>query len=326
MKVFIKNIMIFAGFAGAIYLILILSVGTVKPTTLKNLNYVFGEGGHLHSRLGELDKVKQTDILFLGSSHAYRSYDVRKFRQLGYSVFNLGSNSQTPVQTEYFLQRNLSRLNPKLVVLVIQPEQFNSDGVESVTDLVSNSRMNSNLLKMALNTENIKVYNTLIYSMFRQIAGRNEDYTQPARRKDDMYISGGYVQTNRSYRSAKHYAKTHYTFSQEQLSAFRRSIETLKERNIKFVMVRNPVTKKSYEMVTNNKEVDSVFSSLGEYYNFNNYLKLPNKYFYDDRHLNQSGVNIFNAKLIERLSRDGIIKLNQKPNKNFETHNSLLTK
>ena len=42
--------------------------------------------------------------------------------------------------------------------------------------------------------------------------------------------------------------------------------------------------------------------SYGTYYNFNEMISLDDSlHFYDSHHLNQNGVNIFNAKLIDVL-------------------------
>jgi hypothetical protein len=71
--------------------------------------------------------------------------------------------------------------------------------------------------------------------------------------------------------------------------------------------VQAPFSKSNYNSYTNNDEIDRLFSGLGEYYNFNKILNLPDNMYYDDSHLNQFGVNIYNAKLIDTLKRSGIL-------------------
>ncbi|HMG08194.1 MAG TPA: hypothetical protein VK609_06770, partial [Mucilaginibacter sp.] len=50
-----------------------------------------------------------------------------------------------------------------------------------------------------------------------------------------------------------------------------------------------------------------LFAGLGGYYNFNKILNLPDSMYYDDSHLNQFGVNAYNAKLIDTLKSAGIL-------------------
>src|SRR5215217_8103310 len=121
MKQFLGNCTRFAFFSIVAYAVLTIVTGSMNLGVVNNLKFPIGGNGHLFSRLKELDTVKNVDILFLGSSHAYRGYDVRKFNRLGYSAFNLGSSAQTPVQTELLVKTYLAQLNPKVVILDIHP-------------------------------------------------------------------------------------------------------------------------------------------------------------------------------------------------------------
>ena len=94
MRKFLKSILLFIPFSLAIYIVLIVVWGEVFPQFLKpNLNYKLGSYGNLYSRINEAKKVKDVNILFLGSSLAYRSFDTRIFKNHGYNTFNFGSSS-----------------------------------------------------------------------------------------------------------------------------------------------------------------------------------------------------------------------------------------
>ena len=58
-------------------------------------------------------------------------------------TFNLGSSSQTPIQTKMLLDEHLDRLNPKLVVFEVYPVVFQLEGVESALDFIANTEFNS---------------------------------------------------------------------------------------------------------------------------------------------------------------------------------------
>src|SRR5690606_12876278 len=68
----------------------------------KNLNFKIGSS---YIRFQEVKKYNNVDIVFIGSSHAYRGFDPRIFKKAGYSSFNMGSTAQTPVQTKYLLEQ-----------------------------------------------------------------------------------------------------------------------------------------------------------------------------------------------------------------------------
>ena len=88
------------------------------------------------TRLNEVKNIKNIDILFLGSSHTYRGFDTRVFKKNGYNSFNLGSSSQSPIQTLTLTKRYLNQLNPKLIVYEVYPTTFTIDGIESSLDII----------------------------------------------------------------------------------------------------------------------------------------------------------------------------------------------
>jgi hypothetical protein len=88
---------------------------------------------------------------------------------------------------------------------------------------------------------------------------------------------------------------------QYQLKAFERILKKLKEKNIRVVLVQAPINRKYYALIKCNKEIDSYFSSKGEYYNFNELMHFDNeREFIDYDHLNYDGVKKMNEALIEK--------------------------
>lgn len=93
LPILIKRLVLFSCFSLLFYIVLLCVWGDLMPGQLKkNLNYYPGGYGNLNTRLKEAKTKGKVDILFLGSSHAYRGFDVRLFEQAGYSCFNLGSS------------------------------------------------------------------------------------------------------------------------------------------------------------------------------------------------------------------------------------------
>lgn len=314
MKRFINAILIFIPFSVIIFAVLLyLSYNLCITDYFKlNLNYNLGAYGHMFTRIKEAKETRNIDVLFLGSSHTYRGFDTRIFKAQGITCFNLGSSSQTPVQTEILLERYLDNLNPKIIVYEVFPDNFIGDGVESSTDIISNDRNDMLSLKMALTVNNVKIYNTLFYGVICDILGKNRDFTEEVVNGEDKYIAGGYVEKKMKYYKHIQHPYHKWEFNSTQLDVFEMIIKNIKERGITLVMVYAPITTSYYNSFTNNNYFDSIIKPYGRYYDFNKILKLDDSlYFYDEHHLNQQGVCIFNNKLIEILKADGYL------NKNF---------
>jgi len=304
MKKFIYNTILFLLFTSIFYLILLFGWGRYAPSRFKpNINYRVGSYGHMYSRLSEVKNYGNVDILFLGSSHAYRGFDTRIFLDNGYKSFNLGSSSQTPVQTKVLLNRYLESLNPKLVIYEVYPATFTMDGVESSLDIIANDINDSHSLKMALKINNIKTYNTLIYGFIHDLLGLNKSFSEPIINGNDKYISGGYVAKEIGLYKPTEFEKKEISLRDYQLESFSEIVQMIKNKNIELILVYAPITEVNYKSYSNNHYFDSTMKSYTEYYNFNEIIDLNDSlHFYDSHHLNQNGVDIFNEKLIELLN------------------------
>jgi hypothetical protein len=312
MKKFVRYLLLFVPFFVVVYCFLVCLIGEVAPYHFRNvLNYRLGSNGYLHSKIRQVTSYKNADILFIGTSHAYRGFDVRIFEAHGYHTFNLGSSIQTPMQTHLLFQRYLDQIQPKLVVYDVNPEIFGSDGVESALDLISNDRIDFGSLKMAVKVNNVKAYNTLIYAYYKQITNANTGFQEPTVRGEDTYVSGGFVQKKlKTLSGEKKYAKVSYTIKDKQMELFDQNLALLRERNIPFVLVHMPLTKRLYQSKQNYKDFTQLMleKSAGRYYDFNTLISLNDTlHFYDDNHLNQDGVAIFDAFFISKMQSEKIL-------------------
>ena len=303
MKKFITSILSFIPLALVVYIVLVCVWGSNFPTRHRpNLIYSPGSWGHIFSRMKEVKTYKDVDILFLGSSHAYRGFDVRKFDSLGLKTFNLGTSAQTPIQTKALLKRYLKQLNPDTIIYEMSPILLSYEPVESTLSLISNDKNDLHTLEMVLDINHVKTYNTAIYATYRDFRGLNDDFKENKSRADDLYIPGGYVQKRmKRYKYRKHKDKKLEPKS-IQLRAFRSIVEMIRNQDIELILVQTPTTKSLYESHIGNDEFDEKMGDISTYYNFNELLQLDDSiHFYDTHHLNQDGVDIFNAALIETL-------------------------
>lgn len=296
-------------FATAVYLVLLVVWGEFMPNRFKkNLNYSLGAYGHMYTRTREAEKIKIVDILFIGSSHAYRGFDSRIAGEYGFTSFNLGSSAQTPVQTKLLLEQYLVKLKPKIIVYEVYPYTFINDGVESSLDIIANGKIDSKVLNMAFSLNNIKTYNSLVYGYYRVLCNRNKYFKENPVIGNDTYIPGGFVEKTMAYNNdtaEKSIKKTVWAPLGYQSAAFEKVVRIIKENGIKLVLVQSPVTRAAYNEYSNNEKIDSYFSGMGEYYNFNTSLVLSDHTdFYNTDHLNQQGVRKFNKALFSILLKN----------------------
>lgn len=309
MKKFTLNTLKFLLFTGLFYLVALFIYTNIAPFILKpNVNYMIGAHGHLHSRIAEIKNHRDVDILFLGSSHAYRGFDTRIFAEYGYKTFNLGSSAQSPTQTKVLLNRYFEDLNPKVVVYEVYPGTLETDGVESSLDIVSNDRNDFYSLEMVLKINNIKTYNTFLYGVSRDILGLNDSFVEAPIKGNNKYISGGFVENSIEFYSPTPFEKEKIKLNNYQLESFSEIVQILKKRKIELILVYAPITQVKFDSYSNTRYFDSLMSTFSVYYNFNDIVTLNDSlHFIDSHHLNQNGVENFNNKLIEVLKEDGVL-------------------
>ncbi len=264
----------------------------------------------MHSRMKELGSVRDVDILFMGSSHAYRGFDTRTFEEAGISCFNLASSSQSPIQSLALLRDHIDQLNPRLVVFEVYPGIFGTTGEESALDLLANSDMTWETFKMVLSVNSSQVYSTFAFDFFTEVFGINQDFEEPKYRNYDTYIAGGYVEKDTSFiREQDVGSKFSWTIGSKQWRYFLKIVDLLESKDIDLLMVQSPIDVDYFGMMENMDEVDSIFQSIGDYINFNDHLHLNyGEDLYDRHHLKQSGVKKFNELIISMISEKGYLK------------------
>lgn len=302
MKKFLYNIILYSVIFALVYVL-------VAGLFSRNWNYYrIGSYGHMYSRVKEIKDYYAPDILFLGSSHSYRSFDTRVFLEYGKKTFNLGSSLQTPKQTEALLKKYLDIINPRFIVFEVYPMPFQSDGIESTTDLISNDHIDYEICKLAISSGSVKVINTLIYGLFQEYVFNIRDSFQEKAYKsvfngEDFYVSGGFVEKvehdpfvgDDTVRPVTLHPRS------DQIKAFEHCIKMIRDRSIPYILVKAPLPEKTSQSITNQDEFNEIISSYGTYIDFNTILHLDDSCFFDSDHLAQPGVRLFDDCLIRVL-------------------------
>jgi hypothetical protein len=287
-------------FALLLYGILIFVWGEFLPSYF-NKNLILGNGKiFLHQKFKEVKNKKNIDVVFLGSSHCYRGFDPRIFKKNNIIGFNLGTSSQTPIQSEYLFSKYIVNLKPKFLLFEVNPMIFSLDGLESSLDIINSHSLDINLFEIGIKHRNVKAINSLIY---RFMSGEiDENTTIIKHQDDDTYIQGGYIEKKTAFLKVKKIKNEIFKINNNQLIAFNRLLNKISKTNIKLILVQAPISKLLYNSYLGTEKFDSMMDSKGYYINFNKDLNLVDSlHFYDLDHLNQRGVEIFDNYLIKKL-------------------------
>lgn len=313
MRCYLTDLLRFALFAVPVYLLFIIVAGSVSPfSEHRNIKYARGGYGHLLTRLQEADTTGAVDILFLGSSHAYRGFDPRVFSAAGYRTFNLGSSSQSPVQTAWLVERYLERMAPKLVVMDVFPTTISTEGVEATLNLLSNAPVDADLLQMALATPHADVWNTAILATWRELTGANAGYREPVYHSvdQDRYIPGGYVEKGPiPFIPRSTASKLEWDPPARQWAAFLDIMQRLHARKVPVVLLQTPVTRNWQFTPAERARLDSLFTPHATAYLDLSAVLVGEEaeLFYDGHHMRQATVERFNALLLDSLAARGLL-------------------
>lgn len=299
MKKFVLRLLAFLPIAAICYVAMIWVLGDwgwVRTGMMK-----MGEWGHLNMRVKDVRNYKDVDVLFLGSSHCYRTFDTRFYREQGLSCFNLGSSNQTPMQTYVLLKQYLDSLTPRLVVFEVHPDIMKNDGVESGVNLLANVPLTSEAVGMALKLKNMKVTNTLIHSFYNQkVRNRLADFHEDTVLGHYIYVAGGYCQVDTNEFQVKKYPKTEIAINPRQLEAVKKCIALFKERNIPYLLVEIQDAEQLRKSYTNHEWFEQQMQALGPY----RYKLLPmvdTIHFFNSNHLDKPGIEMYNNDLVADL-------------------------
>lgn len=326
MKRFLRHITLFLAVGTLLYLPAVWIIGHAGLQA--NVKYIPGNYGMMGLRMDELNKLclhNTPDLLFIGSSHCYRTFDTRVYDSAGYHSFNLGSSNQTPKQTFALLSLYLQHFSPDLVVIEVHPDIMENSGDESAIDIVSNTKLFAPIRDMALSQKSLRVFNTMCCSFVERVLHNGTIHpgdsivnvgTQSGDTTvfvDFKYIKGGFVEVSPyCYKPIPLKPKT-IEVRDDQMEYLKLCLWLLDYHSTPYMLVEVPCTRNLYQSYTNHVDFEKKMRSLvyldSEYLNLNEDQRLTSLLddttcFFDDDHLNQKGVSIFNKFFIQCILSD----------------------
>lgn len=288
MKTFLKKIVVFALVLLPVYIASLLILG---PTGIKKMNLIALGPGNTYHRIEDIKKIDSLNVLFLGSSHAFMSFNPEILEEKGITSFNLGTMAQTATQSKFIYEKYLRHKKIDLIIMEVNPKTIRTDAQESTIDLINSTKINSEFLPMLSKSIDPIVLNSLTYTLIgpKLEAGKKTYYKG---------FNGGVKHNNISI--DKKMKVLNRPVIDYQLESLEELVSIWKNDNQDFVLVQTPVMKAYYDSWKYNEETDSIFAGQGNYKNYNLYLNLNDTTdFSDHQHLNDKGSTTITNLIIE---------------------------
>lgn len=285
---------------------------------------------------------KSIDIVFLGSSHAYRSFDPFVFdKEIGLKSFNMGSPLQKPVESYYVLKETLEYQNPKVVVFDVYWAIFNNEKYFS-TKIWNFDSMKPSTAKLGylINVFDTDQYLSALFKSIRYhentsayiklLAGKGLtkvteiDYNN----KPQNYKGKGFVIENKiadqgdivkEFKGRVKESTSQFKWDEKQMRYFEKIIKLCKEKDIELILVTAPVAPSYFDAMQkykydykdiHNKVKEIALRNNLKYidYNLKNSKEglFSDKDFSDNNHLNYQGAQKISFFLAKELKEDNL--------------------
>lgn len=295
MKHLVRNIILFIPLAILFVTLATLLLGGTG--LLRNVTYIADSGDNLYTKTREAETVQDVDVLFIGSSHSYRTFDPRIFARHGVKAFNLGSSNQTPLQSEVLLRTLLPKVNPRLVVFEVHPDIIAYDGIEAAIYQLCNVKPSLPMALMALRSRNWRVVMTALYAIPRNLLSSEFNH----RSENTVGYAAGFLEHELEYYSPQPLDTVAIQPLPRQLDALRRCTSWIQACGIPYILLEVPDTKNLLESYSNLPEFQSLMGGYGKFC-FKPLDSLDDSlHFYNQDHLNQHGVELYDEYICDSL-------------------------
>lgn len=316
MKRFLFNFLFFLLVAGLMGSLVIYGTSVVRTEQgVSLLQVVTGNpvkrGGQTFLKFYEAEHLKEPlDILVIGSSRAFRSFDPEYFEEKNINMHILATSSQAPLNTYYLVKKYVVKLKPKLVLFDVHLGLLNSNGLECLYDLCVNVPISNELFEMALAIDQPNAYSNCFSSLVNQLdtpiyhnykyktpKGYYKGFLRDFKADTSLVIKKGDTGVIRRKLSAQELTNLEYV---------QKIIRFIKKEKIPLVLTRQPVL--SREPIQSERRIFNMASkNKVPYINLNKYRQQldPKVHFFDKNHLNAHGARIISEKTLEELTRLG---------------------
>jgi hypothetical protein len=265
-------------------------------------------GGQERQIFCDWSSEQDWDILVVGSSHAYRGYDPRIFESVGQKLYNFGSGYQNPIAS-YAILKDVAQLEAgTLVVIDLYDNTFVGDGVGCFSRLIANAPNHTFAQELLLNAPDIRVMN----SYFGYLFTKPNNLESPLKKG---YIKNGFSSSADSSMiqlDTLSQGMENLKFDKRYLHYLYSIIDLARSRGAHVVFASHPVPQTPVNSATHRQFLAFVASLLEDervhYFDLSADLRFhPQHHFMDQNHLNQTGVELYNAMLLDSLMKYNLL-------------------
>lgn len=282
------------------------------------------------------------DIVFLGSSHSYCTFDPEIFdEQLGTSSYQMGMPLQHLDTTYYTLLEVLNYQKPELAVVEVYwdmlDDEFELTQAGYLFQVMRNKQLEEEYIKDVFPTgEKVKYNIDAFRYQADYFAYRNSELKKDIEEKLNVSLPEKERQTGTEEYRSKGYTMCDYNMlpdefdktnqfkgldgkewsaDKAQIKYLNKIIETCRNNEIELVFVTAPIANVSMEYISNYDYIHNAVKKIADdndikYIDYNMVNRdeglLTNDNFRDDAHLNHSGVGIVDNHFIGWLNENNI--------------------
>ena len=290
----------FLGICVLAYILLLFLLTKIKvtgnPLVYRASQGLVQKGGFTYERFKEFDPTIKYDILAFGSSRVNRGINPRIFEEAGYSIYNLGTDDQTPVNTEVLIKQYAKKGQCRLVIIDVFDKVFSHAPLESSADLIQNVSDDNTAFKVACAFDDIRAINLLgIRLMLKN--------SPPVYTGNTKLYKGYRVKLN----DKNKYNGDFYTYQRNarNLQEFKETLKYLRSSHIPYLLVSQPLPE--YLKKSNHEQMlRDLTPILAEYndtlkdFTFGSAFTSPLD-FADESHLNSNGADKYSKYLLDNL-------------------------
>jgi hypothetical protein len=232
---FCKHFFFFIIAFSLFYLVLLFALSNVtfggKRIVYRAVQGMVWKGGYTFERFKEFDRNKKYDIIVLGSSRANRGLCSQPFEDAGLSFYNLGTDDQTPFNTNVIARQYINQHNCRLVIFDAYDKVFCQNPLESTSDLIQNMDNDCAAMQMAVQSKDLRSLNCFGIRML--LKNEAPEY------KAETDLINGFRSDNEQY----HYSFPSYSYYpvKEHLAAFDALLTYLEEIHVPCIVLMQPL-------------------------------------------------------------------------------------
>ncbi len=262
------------------------------------------KGGGTYIKTHQFNKDEKHDIIVVGSSHAYRGYDPRIFKEYGFNTYNLGTSDQKVLCSYYLIKNFINKDNCDVVLFDLYDRVFSQSNIESYSDMVQNIPSDKAALEISIASKDLRAINMFTLRQFNKVANPLDP--------DTVGYINGYLPTEKLLKLPAKRREFIYQTNDESLYYLEKIIQYLQSEGVKIVLTEHALPSvvyvKQHELFRN--DVLPILKKYNvQWFDYTTDSTMNGiQYFADESHLNVTGVYKYNHRLIKDLIKSNVLK------------------